>query len=516
MRPDAAALVDGIGVGVGILSTRPESVPPTTELRRRAWAGVRILFGRQVVNQVMGMAAGVALARLLTPAEFGTYAIVTFLVTIFAVLGDFGLGASYIQRQEEITERNLRLSFTLQFISAAVVVAVVWVTAPLVLRLYPRLPVELAWAARIFALTLFPPAIRSVSAVRLERALTYGPIARAEIAESFTYHACSVTLALFGHGVWSFVYAALARSLVGVIVLYAAAPWPLRFYLEPHEARATLAYGISFQAGGVLKALGGWATPAFVGTLVGQDAVGFLGLAANNARRPLAVVDAVMRVSFPHFSRLQGDDAELRATVTSYLVRFLTVSGLWIAVMLAAGGPLVEVIYSSRWAPAVPLLMIYALALPLDMVQWTLGIAYAAVNRNWQAVGIVGTGSLLTLLLSGLAVPRFGAIAIPWSYLIAESVVSLWLLCGFRPGFATQVGRRAVWLVVPTASGVLLGRGLGLLTPTEGSWRAVAALGLTGSGAVVGFLVGAFLTAPRPDREAAIGWLGRRLGRTEG
>ena len=50
--------------------------------------GMRQLFTRQVVTTLVTFAGGAVLARALNPADFGTYAIATFIVNVFMIFGD--------------------------------------------------------------------------------------------------------------------------------------------------------------------------------------------------------------------------------------------------------------------------------------------------------------------------------------------------------------------------------------------------------------------------------------------
>src|SRR5204862_2538185 len=132
------------------------------------------------------------------------------------------------------------------------------------------------------------------------------------------------------------------------------------------EMRRVLKAGISFQSAPVLDIVSQWATPAIVGTLVGPTAVGYLGLALVNSRRPLMLAESVMRVSFSHFARLQREIKRLQETIGSYLIGFLWVLVMWAGFLWTSGRPLVAIIYSAKWLPAVPALLIFAAAVPLD------------------------------------------------------------------------------------------------------------------------------------------------------
>ena len=481
-------------------------------LHHRASKGMQMLFGRQVVTQVMGLAGGILLARRLNPADFGVYAIITFLVNVFTLVGDLGLTASYIQREAEIETRQLHLSFTLQLGLATFITLLVWLLAPWALHWYPALSSEAVWMARAFVLTLYFPAFRSISAVQLERHLQYAPIARAEMVEMAVYQSAAVLLAFGGCGVWSFIVATLLRGLAGTVLLYCAAPWPIRLHWDKQEARRILGYSISFQMGGIMNAVGNWATPTLVGMLIGPQAVGYLGNATANANRPLVVVEAVMRVSFPHFSRMQTDAAQLKEVVITYICGFAWIVSLWMALLWAVGTPLIALVYSAKWIPSVSALKLFAAALPCEVVCWTMGFCYSAVNRNWVVVRIVGMRSLLMLMLAAILVPRCGFTGIAWATLLAAAFAAVLLLARFDRGFLQETLRRIVWIAFCVAGGTACGL-LSLQAIGASGWAHLLFQCVGGGAVTLGAYVGlSLLLAPAQYRRQASAMLQRATG----
>jgi PST family polysaccharide transporter len=258
--------------------------------------------------------------------------------------------------------------------------------------------------------------------------------------------------------VWSFVLATLISGIVALIIVFRSAPWSIGLCFDWGEIRQVLRQGISFQSAVLLDVFSQWAIPAIAGTLAGPTAVGYLGLALANAKRPLLLSESVMRVSFPHFSRLQANLGRLHDTINDYLVGLLWVMFAWAGALWTLGSPLVTFVYSAKWLPAVPAMVIFAIALPMDAVSWTVGLSYRAMNRNWTAVKIFGARTTLNLGVSTLLVARIGFLGIPIAYVTANAVCAILLLHNFAPKFLTRMVRSAAWLVPCTLAACLSGR----------------------------------------------------------
>lgn len=414
-------------------------------------------MGRQVLLQTLTFGGGIVLARVLEPAQFGLYVIASFLVSAFALFGDFGLAPSLIQRKEELTELDLHVGFTLQQIVTSVIVVLLLALAPWLAHLYPKAPPETVWLVRALAFNLYLTSWRTMSALQLERHLNFDRLARIEVLEVLIYQGTAVGLVLTEHGVWSYVYAMLASGLLGNLLVYGASPWRIRFAYDKSIARQILHFGIPFQLQSISNSVGGWVTPLLVGSLIGPQAVGYLSWASSNGKKPLILTDIVMRVAYPHFSRIQDDRAEVERILTRYLAGLLLLAGFWFVLLLVAGSSIVEVLYTKKWLPGVAALIIYAAALVFDMVSWVLGVTLNGLGQVNFTTRVV---LCRTIASTALAIPLVllkGFIGVPIAYLIGSALTIPWLFLGFGKGAFTRIIAQVVWITIPVLGSMGMG-----------------------------------------------------------
>jgi teichuronic acid exporter len=427
------------------------------DIHAQAKSGIKALMVRQVFLQIFTFGGGVILARVLGPAQFGLFAIVSFWVGILALVGDFGLAPSFIQRREELTERDLQVGFTLQQILTTIIVAVLFLAAPWLALLYPKAPHETVWLVRALAFSLYLTSWRSMSALQLERRLQYKRLAWIEVVESVSYQGLAVLLVLMGFGIWSLIWAVLVRGVLGAVLVYLAAPWRVQLGFDAVIAKNILRYGIPFQLQNITNQASSWITPVLVASLIGPQAVGFLAWASSNGQKPLVLVDNVMRVAFPHFSRIRNDRAAVEHTLNRYLTYLLLPAGLWLAVILTAGQPLAQWIYSDKWVPAVPSLTIFAAVLCVEVVFWVVGVTLNSLGAVTATTRVVLLRSLATIAFGIPAVIFVGYIGVP---IVALGVLILTvpMLCrSLGPGALRRVLLPMSWIVIPVLASVLLG-----------------------------------------------------------
>lgn len=475
----------------------------------KAKRGIKLLMARQVIVQIITFAGGVVLARILSPTDFGLYAIATFLVHTFALFGDFGLAPSLIQRKTELSEHDLQVGFTVQQIFTTIVVIALLVSAPWLVMLYPKAPPETLWLVRSLAVSLYLTSWRTISALQLERHLSYDRLARVEVVENLSFQGIAVVLAIMGFGVWSFVWATLVRGILGTVCLWAAAPWKARFAFDRTIAVDILKFGIPFQATRLLNNVGNWVGPLVVGSYIGSHAVGYLTWAGGLGKKPLMFVESSMRVSFPHFSRIQDDPEEVERVMVRYLTYLLLPAGAWTAVIIAAANPIVEWVYTAKWSPAVPALCLYAAAVSLDVISWVISSTVAALGHAGK-LAVRNAGRTAAQILLGIPlVLLVGFEGVPIAYLIVMAASMPWLSYGLPSHMVPRALRAVAWLIIPAAAGAAIGRSC-LLIHTSVVIHAI--LGTVVALAV--FAIAAWLSCPDWLKAGVLGRLRRfrRLG----
>jgi len=404
--------------------------------------------------------SGVVLARTLPPADFGLFAIALFVVTFAGALTELGLQAALIQRAGDLGEYELRTALAIQQTAVTVVVVVLWSGAGWLPQVYPKASPALTWVVRLMSLELYLASWRDLSEMLLERALRYERLAPIDVAGSVVYALVAIAVALRGGGVWSFAGAFMASSALRTVLLYRVAPWPFRPTFDRHAARALLRVGLPVQVGRIVNQAQYWVTPTLVAGLIGPEAVGLLQWAAGNGRKPLEVLESVMRVSLPHFSILQDDAREVERLLSRYVVVFALVCGLWLAVLAVAGHDLVLLVYTARWEPAVPALVLFAGVGLLVSMRIIVGTALVGLGRSMFSARVSAIAALATIVASSGLVFAVGTIGVPLGQLVGVAVTVPWLTAGLGRGAVVRVLAPARAALVPMAVAV----GVGLVT----------------------------------------------------
>ncbi len=373
-------------------------------LKKKAIRGVFTLTGRRVLLKVIDTVGIIYLARLLSQESFGIFGIISFVVfTFLSFFSDVGFGAALIQK-ENVSDDDLRTTFTVQQLLVTILLVVSWLASPWIASFY-NLGLQGIWLVRILSLSLFMTSFKTVPSILLERSLRFELLVIPEIIETVTYNVIAVFMAYHGYGVWSLVIAVLARAALGAIALNVISPWKIGWRLNRTSVHELLHFGVPYQLNSVLALIKDNLTPTIIALWYGPAAVAFVNLAQNISSRPMELSTIVSRITFPTYSRIQGDKERLKRWIEKSIHLMSVLYFPAIVGLLVTARPILTYLYadkSDKWLPALPVLLWFlASAIPV-MITTTYTNAIYATGHPKVVLSLM---VLYTALTWGIGLP---------------------------------------------------------------------------------------------------------------
>ena len=391
-------------------------------VKQRSVVGITSFLLRMIFLQIVTLAAGIFVSRFLTPFAFGVYGIVANFVLLFVFFSDIGLAAALVQKKERLTRDDLTTTFTIQQLLVAFLVILIFLLLPLAQRFLKFGPDGL-WLGRALAFSLLLASLKSIPSVLLERKLAFKVLVVPEIIETVVFNAVLVTLAYLGFEIKSFTWAILSRGLVGLVAIYVLSPWRIGFGFKKKSALQLIRFGLPFQANTILA----WFKDNLMDNVVAlilrsPTAFGYLSWAKTLSYQPKKVLDSVVRVTFPVYSRLQ-ERREILGSALSKTYFFLSILTFpLITGICALVRPLILYLYGGpKWLPAIP--SVYFLSITL---LW--GVFNSVATNALSAIGkikIVLKFMIMITIATWLLTPFF---SFKWGF---NGAAFSWVLSGF-------------------------------------------------------------------------------------
>jgi PST family polysaccharide transporter len=426
--------------------------PEHSTIGRRASRGVVYLLLRYGVLQVTGLAANIALSRLLDPVAFGIYAISLFVLVLMAFISDFGFGPAILQKSSSVSETDLGTVFTAQQVILGALFIIVILAAPGIASVYHLGP-DGVWFIRAIAVAGVFTSLKTVPTIVIERQLLYGRLAVIDVFEIVTFQVTAVVLAAMHYGAWSFIWAVLVSKGLGCVLSYVLSGWRPSFKFARRAFVALWAFAAPFQLTWVTYLLRDYMIPILGGLLVGTAQVGYLNWALALASVPGQMAQIVGRVSFPSFSRLQSDPDRLRRAVeTSVRALFLVAVPLQLALFSLAPW-LIAVVFSSRWTPALVPLYLLCIHWAGANVTSPLMSVLNAIGKPRTALIVSAAWTVATLLLAIIFVRLIGYVGFALAYAVTMVAAATTSIVLVRRAINIHLWRQ---VRVPLAASVLV------------------------------------------------------------
>lgn len=324
--------------------------------------GIAALISRTFLIQVLGVVTSIILTIFLTPEIFGVYFVVASIIVFLNYFQDIGLAASLIQKKEELTKEDLQTTFAVQELLVLLLVIPSLIFSKQIASFY-KLDSD-GWMLLVALLiSFFLSSLRTIPTVLLERNLNFKKLVLPQIVESVLYNICLITFAVMGLGVKSFTIAILVRSVSGLIVLYCIQRWPIGISFHMHVFKKLVTFGIPFQTHSILALVKDDLLTIYLGKVLSFQQMGYVGFAQRYAFLPLRLImDNVIKVTFPSFSRLQEDREGLRIGVEKSLFLISTCLFPTVVGMAMLSKFLIEIFPAyQKWEPALISLYFFAL-----------------------------------------------------------------------------------------------------------------------------------------------------------
>ncbi len=431
--------------------------------RHRAKIGRIALAVRTAIAQVVILGGTVVLARYLRPADYGAFAMVQAVLTVLTLVGDGGLGGALIQKKSSPTQEELSSVFFAQLSLAVVVMLLAFGLGMILPTFWPDLPAHVSWILLALGANFMFVCARVVPTLLMERELHFVRVSILDTVNSITFFLVASVLALKGFGVWALVLGVLAQGSIGFLVAVLLRPWRPSFVFKPAVVRGLLGFGVPYQARTALTLLTRSSIPVIAGTMMGTHSVGLLNWALETAFFPLTFIEIIARVSFPLYSRLQGEPALFSAEMERSMRLGATITLLMSGLFLGLGPELTVIVYGAQWQEAVPALGAFAAGVTLGMLVFVLAPAFDAIGKPrivmLQMLFVACAVWLATWL--GMRVNGIAGFAIGYSVVLATGAIGIWLVARkalptfpiIRPFLAPAIGSIAIILIGRLALG---------------------------------------------------------------
>ena len=392
---------------------------------KKSVQGIFALVSRTFLVQILSIVSNFVLTVYLEPSMFGVFFVVSAINVFLAYFQDIGLAALIIQKKTEPTKHELRTTFTIQqALVVGIVITVLFFSKEITEHFHLNQEGLYVLYAYLFSFVL--SSLKTIPTVLLERRLNFQKLVVPEIAEGLVYSISLIIFAVMGFGVTTFTIAIILRSIVGLPLIYYMQPWDIGFAFDRKLFKELVSHGSPFQGNSILALIKDNLLNLYIASALPLNQVGYIGFGQKWAAMPLRLVmDNVIRVTFPSYSRLQHDPKALRTVVEKslYLIAFFIFPV--VAGMIVFSPHLVELLPRyEKWEPALWALFFFSLNTLFASVSVPLTNLLNAIGKVQTTLKYMVFWTILLWVLTIVFIHLYGFNGVAAaSFIVAASVL---------------------------------------------------------------------------------------------
>ncbi|XTP33964.1 lipopolysaccharide biosynthesis protein [Mycobacterium sp. TJFP1] len=452
----------------------------------------------------------IVVARILSPTEFGIFALAVLVVNLFDYVKDLGVAAALVQNRREwriLAPTGLTLSVLFGLGASGVLAA----TAGVAARALGQ--PELTGLIRILAVGLAISALSTIPAAWLRRSMNFSARLMPEFAGAATKTGLTIGLAAAGFGVSSLAYGQLAAVVVMTVLYWRVAHIRPSLGFDSRVCRELIRFGLPVTAVTLLAYAIYNVDYLAIGERLGATELGLYTMAYRIPE--LLVLSLCVVVSEVLFSALSGLQDDRDALTGHYMQALTVVAALTFPIgvgLAVAAQPLVGTLYGVDYAGSAPILSVLAIYTALYSASFHAGDVFKAIGRPGILTAI-NAGKLAVLVVPIWWAAGHSALMVAFALLGVEALHFLVRMTVLHRLMGTSWLSIAGALCRPAAAAVPMGLVLlGLARVTDGLADPLELVVLAFVGLCVYVLILRFTAAQLV--KAAFGMVRQRLSRS--
>jgi O-antigen/teichoic acid export membrane protein len=310
---------------------------------------------------VLFFVATAVLSRLLTPKEFGTFAVVNSITAVIAAsFQEFG-GANYLIQKHELSRASIRTAFTITLGFSALIGAVLLVSAGAVSRFFEQQNLANGIAAAALNFILMPFA--GTLAALYRREMDFGKLAICNLAANSTGALISIALAMWHFSYMAPIWGSVAANVMLMITL-------LIWYRDLGIFRPSLAeyrdiIGFGLYSGGVslINVMYNVSPQLFLARILDFASVGLYSRATSMTQVFDKLVTQVLNpVIMPAIVAQSKAGANLKGVYLDSIQLLSAVQWPFLVFIAIMARPIILIWLGESWLDVVPLVRLLCLA----------------------------------------------------------------------------------------------------------------------------------------------------------
>lgn len=386
-------------------------IDKNTTLKNFIWR-----FAERCGAQLVTFVVSIVLARILSPDDYGTVALVTVFTTILQVFVDSGLGVALIQKKNA-DDLDFSSVFYFNFVVCIVLYAGMFFAAPIIASFYNDL--TLIPIIRVISLTIVISGIKGIQQSFVSRNMLFKRFFFSTLGGTIFSAILGVAMAYAGCGVWAIVAQQISNTAIDTLILWLTVKWRPKKMFSWERLKTLFSFGWKLLISSLLDTGYSNLRSLVIGKIYSPSDLAYYN---QGDKLPSVVITnintSIASVLLPTLASKQDDRKQLK-NMTRRAIKTSTyiIAPLMMGLAFCAP-PIVRLILTEKWVPCVPYLSIFCITYMFYPIHTANLNAINAMGRSDYFLKLEIAKKVIGMLLLLLTM-RISVMAMAYSLLVS-------------------------------------------------------------------------------------------------
>lgn len=368
-------------------------------LKGRVLSGTMWSFLQRISTQLMSLVISIILARILTPDDYGTVAMITIFTNIAMVFITTGFSSAIVQKKE-LSDADISTMFYAGMALSVILYGILFLAAPFIAAMY-KTPV-LTPMLRVESLIIVLGASYSVQQALISRKLQYKKNFLIGVVCVIIQGVSGITFALNGFGPWSLVYSTIIHYVIHSMLMWIVVKWKPKLIFSVQSFKSMFGFSTKMLAGGLLNAVFNNIRSLIIGIQYSSADLAYYNKGYQYPTLIMNQVDGTINaVLFSSLSKYQDDWDQGLLVLRRAMKTSLYICAPLMAGMCAVADPMIRILLTDKWEGSI----VYVRLVAIICIFWPLSAQRNALNARGKSgvaliMNIIGKTVTIICLLA--------------------------------------------------------------------------------------------------------------------
>lgn len=383
-------------------------------------------FAERCGAQGVSFIVSLVLARLLSPDDYGTVALMTVFISILSVFIDSGFSAALIQKKDA-DDLDFSSIFYFNLVSCGLMYLILFFAAPLISAFYGR--PEMTAMLRVLGITFLISGVKSVQTAYVSKHMLFKRFFFATLGGTIGAAFVGIGMAMKGYGAWAIIAQSLFNNTVDTLILWLTVKWRPKWQFSFRRLKQLFSYGWKLLVSSLLDTVYGNLRSLIIGKVYSSEDLAFYNKGQHLPNLIVSNVNSsIDSVLLPTMSAAQNDREAVKSMTRRSIQTSTYVMAPLLLGMAACATPLIRLLLTQKWLPCVPFLVIYCITYMFYPVHTANLNAIKALGRSDLFLKLEICKKVIGLIVLAITVP-ISVMAMGYSLLVTSvlgQIINSW------------------------------------------------------------------------------------------